>query len=133
MSLVKESLCSSILLDVKKKFAIFLWLVSTGSIYRLPVGQVSGIINIHGNREISFYVAQTVLVVEVANTKKRIDLILRRHCISSQQLRFLDLYPQIDYHPFHKVCLQFHEDRGSSSFLKILTSEILQSAPNVPN
>ncbi len=35
-----------------------------------------------------------------------------------------------DYHAFHKFWLKLDESRGSSGFLKILTSEILQSAPN---
>ena len=60
------------------------------NINRLLV-MASGTINIQGNQESSFYAGQTV--VEVANTEsntKKIDLILRRHCISSGWLSFLD-------------------------------------------
>ncbi len=65
MFLAKERICSRILSDVK--FAIFLWLGINKINVDRPLVMTSGTINIHGNREISFYVAQTV--VKVANTE----------------------------------------------------------------
>ncbi len=59
MFLAKERLCSRILLDVN--FAVFLWPgINKINVDRLLV-MTSGTINIHGNRQISFYVAQTVV------------------------------------------------------------------------
>ncbi len=40
--------------------------------------------------------------------------------------------PPSDWHACHKVWLKLDENRGSSSLLKILTSEILQNAQNDP-
>ncbi len=40
--------------------------------------------------------------------------------------------PSSDYHALHKVWLKLDEKCRSSSLLKILTSELLQSAPNDP-
>ncbi len=65
MFLAKERLCSRILSDVK--FAVFLWHGINKINADLPLVMTSGTVNIHGNREISYYVAQTV--VEVANTE----------------------------------------------------------------
>ncbi len=67
MFLAKEILCSRILSDVNK-FAIFLWLGINKINVDLPLVMTSGTINIHGTREISFYVAQTA--VELANTEE---------------------------------------------------------------
>ncbi len=65
MSLAKERLCSRILSDVK--FVVFLWPgINKINVDRLLV-MTSDTINIHGNREISFYVAQTE--AEVGNTE----------------------------------------------------------------
>ncbi len=64
MFLAKKD-CSRILSDVK--FAIFLWPVINKINVNLLLVMASDTINIHGDREISFYVAQTV--VEVANTE----------------------------------------------------------------
>ncbi len=65
MSLAKRTLRSRFLSDFK--FAIFLWPGINKINVDRPFVIASGTINIHGNREISFYVAQTV--VEVANTE----------------------------------------------------------------
>ncbi len=65
MFLAKERLCSRILSDVK--FAVFLWPGINKINVDLPLVMTSGTINIHDNREISFYLAQSV--VEVANTE----------------------------------------------------------------
>ncbi len=65
MFLAKERLCSRILSDVK--FAVFLWPGINKINVDRPLVMTAGTINIHGNRKISFYVAQTV--VEVANTE----------------------------------------------------------------
>ncbi len=65
MFLAKERLSSRILSDVK--FANFMWPGINKINVDRPLVMASGTINIHGNREISFYVAQTL--VEVAHTE----------------------------------------------------------------
>ena len=65
MFLAKERHCSRILSDVK--VAVFLWPGINKINVDRPLVMTSGTINTHGNREISFYVAQTV--VEVATTE----------------------------------------------------------------
>ena len=41
--------------------------------------------------------------------------------------------PLPDYHALYKFCWELDENCGNSSLLKILTSDILQSASNDPN
>ncbi len=43
-----------------------------------------------------------------------------------------NLYSPPDYHAFHKIWMKLNEKRGGSGLSKILTSEILQSAPTDP-
>ena len=53
---------------------------------------------------------------------------------SHRQKQLQPEFPR-DQHTYNKICVQLNENRGSSSLLKILTLEILQSAPNdlMPN
>ncbi len=71
MFLAKEKLCSHILSDVK--FAIFLWPGINKINVDRPLVMASGTINIYGNREISFYVAQTEVEVAIQRVIQKIN------------------------------------------------------------